>query len=88
MANLVIKRGELYPPGTKVKVFTLAQPFIAELGNQVGSPASWHPPQAELEEVTADANGTTTIATAVTGVPYICWAQVGGLDVYVKVMGT
>lgn len=88
MANLVLKRGELYPPGTKVKVFTLAQPFIAELDSQVGSPAAWHPPQAELEEVTTDSEGKTTITTAVSGVPYVCWAQVAGVDVYLKVVGT
>lgn len=82
-----VSRPELYPAGTVVRFFRVPVPPQGELlKNNTGNPESWKPALAKVGEATVAADGTLAVTGA--GGPVLCWAEVGGKDVFLRAEGT
>lgn len=85
-STVVVKRSDLYPAGTTVKLFVLPNNARAELTQQHGDPEAWVPALLKQTSAVVSAQGTLSFAGLVGGGQYYAWANVGGEDRYLRVM--
>lgn len=90
---------QIFPPGTRVKVFALPTPRPAELGTATGDPQTWTAPRLmKLSEATVSAQGVLEVKIAAphttpgggelpAGVPGLLAAEVKGGWRYVVIRG-
>ena len=94
MTAFSCSRADIFPPGTKVRAFTVPKPEPAELEKLKGSPATWRYGSAaglaEVGEAEVDANCKLEFGDGVltTGQKYVLYAKVGEADRYLYAIGS
>lgn len=84
-SSTVVKRADLYPAATVVRLFRLDNPNRAELSKQAGNPEGWQSALPKVGEATVAANGELTFTNLEPAVQYLAWASVAGSDAYLRV---
>lgn len=77
MAEIALRRGDIYPVGTLVRAYALAHP-------ESPIPPSGAPSGAVVAEATVAATSSLTLTGLTQGLYYVAWANVAGVDRYVR----
>lgn len=75
--EIVIRRADLFPVGTLVRIYALSHP-------EAGVPVSGTPPGAIVAEATVAGTGALTYTELTQGVYYVAYASVAGEDRYLR----